>query len=434
MIILHILFILLKIIGILILALLGILLLAVLIVLFVPVRYEGEVGVKNSLASVRARGTVSWLFHLIRGRFQYKNGKLHYELRILWKKIGNGAVKEEPVKSESVEDADSAIPEEAVHLKATEIKSIDSFDNPQKSVDSDELIQSDDLDELEKSTESGKENATETLERSEDSVQPVEKNISEGLEKTEKQDDSEVGKTEINESAELESAKNAESATKEKTQAESVESIRLVKQNPDIEITEDRKSTKKDKDSDLEGKIRKTEKKNRKDKKEKSSEQKSAEKKEKKKRIRERISGIRKKIKYTFRKICDTIEQISDLKEWAEEFLTNEDHRRAFSKALKSLKKLLISLKPGSLKGKVRYGFENPYYTGKVLAGLSVLYPWYGEDFEICPEFEQACIVGRVSVKGKIRASYFARAALGLLLNKSVRRTYKDVKNILDAK
>ena len=80
--ILHILFTLLKIIGILILVILGILLLAVLTVLFVPVRYEGEVGVKNSVSSIRARGTVTWFFRLIRGRFQYKNGKLHYELRI----------------------------------------------------------------------------------------------------------------------------------------------------------------------------------------------------------------------------------------------------------------------------------------------------------------------------------------------------------------
>ena len=47
---------------------------------------------------------------------------------------------------------------------------------------------------------------------------------------------------------------------------------------------------------------------------------------------------------------------------------------------------------------------------------------------------EQTCIVGRASVKGKIRVSYFVRSGLGLLLNKSVRRTYRDVKNILDAR
>ena len=103
MMILHILFTLLKIIGILILVILGILLLAVLTVLFVPVRYEGEVGVKNSVSSIRARGTVTWFFRLIRGRFQYKNGKLHYELRILWKKLGNSTVDDKSVKNETVE-------------------------------------------------------------------------------------------------------------------------------------------------------------------------------------------------------------------------------------------------------------------------------------------------------------------------------------------
>ena len=338
MMILHILFTLLKIIGILILVILGILLLAVLTVLFVPVRYEGEVGVKNSVSSIRARGTVTWFFRLIRGRFQYKNGKLHYELRILWKKLGNSTVDDKSVKNETVE-----------------------VENPEKT-------------DLEMLAE-----LEETRDVSEKSVLSDTENVSEDLE-----------------------------------------------EQTDSEQTEERTIT--------ENSAQPKEKKNRKDKKEKSSDKKTSEKTEKGKQIWKRISGIWKKIKYTFRKICDTIEQISDRKEWAEAFLTNEDHKRAFSKALKSLKKLLISLKPGRLNGRVRYGFEDPYYTGKVLAALSVLYPWYGEAFEICPEFEQTCIVGRASVKGKIRVSYFVRSGLGLLLNKSVRRTYRDVKNILDAR
>ena len=332
MIILHILFTLLKIIGILILVILGILLLSVLIVLFVPVRYEGEVGVKNSVSSIRARGTVSWFFRLIRGRFQYKNGKLHYELRILWKKIGNSTVDDKPVKNETAEVKN---PEKTDLEMLAELE--ETRDVSEKSVLSD--------------TENVSEEQTEERTITENSAQPKD-------------------------AESISDRNNKETETESKTQAESVKG----------------------------------------------------------KQIWKRISGIWKKIKYTFRKICDTIEQISDLKEWAEAFLTNEDHKRAFSKALKSLKKLLISLKPGRLKGKVRYGFEDPYYTGKVLAALSVLYPWYGEAFEICPEFEQACIVGRAFVKGKIRVSYFVRAGLGLLLNKSVRRTYKDVKNILDAR
>nr|WP_288555211.1 hypothetical protein [uncultured Mediterraneibacter sp.] len=344
MIILHILFILLKIIGILLLVILGILFLAVLTVLFVPVRYEGEVGVKNSVSSIRARGTVTWFFRLIRGRFQYKNGKLHYELRILWKKLGNSTVDDKPVKNETAE-----------------------VKNPEKT----DLEMLAELEEMR--------DVSEDLEEQADSEQTEERTITENS-----------------------------------------------AQPKDAESISDRNNKETETDKIAESEIAKTS--------ESSSDKKISEKTEKGKQIWKRISGIWKKIKYTFRKICDTIEQISDLKEWAEAFLTNEDHKRAFSKAMKSLKKLLISLKPGRLNGKVRYGFEDPYYTGKVLAALSVLYPWYGEAFEICPEFEQACIVGRTSVKGKIRVSYFVRAGLGLLLNKSVRRTYKDVKNILDAR
>lgn len=414
MMILHILFTLLKIIGILILVILGILLLAVLTVLFVPVRYEGEVGVKNSVSSIRARGTVTWFFRLIRGRFQYKNGKLHYELRILWKKLGNSTVDDKSVKNETVE-----------------------VENPEKT-DLEMLAELEETrDVSEKSVLSDTENVSEDLEEQTDSEQTEERTITENSAQpkdAESISDRNNKETETEKIAESETAKTSESDTESKTQAESVKRSKLVKRTSDTGIEEDRKSTKKEKDSRLAEKKRKPEKKNRKDKKEKSSDKKTSEKTEKGKQIWKRISGIWKKIKYTFRKICDTIEQISDRKEWAEAFLTNEDHKRAFSKALKSLKKLLISLKPGRLNGRVRYGFEDPYYTGKVLAALSVLYPWYGEAFEICPEFEQTCIVGRASVKGKIRVSYFVRSGLGLLLNKSVRRTYRDVKNILDAR
>ena len=80
--VLHIVFMILKVIGILLLILLGILLLGVLALLFCPVRYQAR-GYRDKEQYGRKAG-VSWLFHLIGLTVWYdsKEEKSDYEIRI----------------------------------------------------------------------------------------------------------------------------------------------------------------------------------------------------------------------------------------------------------------------------------------------------------------------------------------------------------------
>lgn len=60
----------------------------------------------------------------------------------------------------------------------------------------------------------------------------------------------------------------------------------------------------------------------------------------------EKISTLFEKIKYTFRMICDKIKVVCETKEKVMDFLENEVHRTAYSKAVKELVWLKRFLKP----------------------------------------------------------------------------------------
>ncbi len=85
---LHILFLILKIIGIILAVILGILLLLACIVLFVPVCYKAEAKSEGTLEDVQVHGQISWLFGLIRAVVQLRGKTLDYSVRIAWKKLG----------------------------------------------------------------------------------------------------------------------------------------------------------------------------------------------------------------------------------------------------------------------------------------------------------------------------------------------------------
>jgi len=149
----------------------------------------------------------------------------------------------------------------------------------------------------------------------------------------------------------------------------------------------------------------------------KSSDEDSSENHEKKS-LRDKLSGIIEKIK-------DLLEK----KEKITGFITDESHVNAFRKAKKSLFILLKRLKPEKVHGKVKFGFDDPATTGKVLGGLSVFYPVFTDSLEIIPDFENQILNGNVYLKGKIRLCHFVWLGVKLILCKDVRITYRDIRN-----
>lgn len=134
------------------------------------------------------------------------------------------------------------------------------------------------------------------------------------------------------------------------------------------------------------------------------------------------------KIKCTILKVCAKIKSIWETKEKVTSFLTDDVHVEAFKIVKAEIGSLAGHLRPRRIKGFVRFGFEDPYRTGQVLAVLGILYPFYGENVEIYPDFEKKILEGDLYIKGHIRMVNLVVLLWHLFFNRYIRKTYKDYK------
>ena len=315
---LHILFLILKIIGIILAVILGLILLVICIVLFVPICYKADLHGSGNARELTVHAKVSWLFGLIKAVFALENGKTDLSVRIAWKKFGD---------SDPVEDK----AEDRVEEKP----------KPEKKV----VMQ-------EKQVIQGEEKQDDTTNRITD------KAVEDQTEKAEKSEQS------------------------AKTRPESTEKKQRKKK--------DRKE-----DSDSASKI----------------------------------EQITEKIKCTYHKFCDKINEITEKKDKITDFLTDETHKNAFLKLKNEAFHLLKKLKPKKIQGEITFGFEDPSLTGRLLAWISMIYPWIGEHTDITPDFEHRTLSGDLSIRGRLYVITPVVTAIRLILSKAVRRSFKDIRN-----
>jgi len=141
-----------------------------------------------------------------------------------------------------------------------------------------------------------------------------------------------------------------------------------------------------------------------------------------------RIAEIPGKIKSVAGGMADKIRGLSEKKDKILYFLSDEIHQTAFIKARDELFFLLRRLKPKEIQADIQYGFEDPSLTGKVLAGLSMCYPFLGDGVDIRPDFEKKIFDGHLRITGRLRVSYFVKLLWKLILSREVRMTYRHVR------
>lgn len=275
---LHILFLILKIIGIILLVILGITLTLIGVVLLVPIRYRMKTETTNGMKGLRTEAKANWLLHLISAHITYQEEELDWQVRVGWKKFQAGE-----------EDAQ------------------------------------------------------------------IDDNVS----------------NDINLSAQ-------EELTSDKVDTTSKE-ITSKKQSTDGKRSDKRTNSK------------------------------------------EKKEGCFKKIKCTIREFCDKIKNIK-------EFLMDETHIQAFLRLKKELLFFIRKIKPDKINGYLRFGLEDPYNTGRVLAALSMLYPFYGEHFEVYPEFEREIIEGDIYFKGRIHLVHLLLALGRAYFDKNIKTAYENLK------
>ncbi len=140
--------------------------------------------------------------------------------------------------------------------------------------------------------------------------------------------------------------------------------------------------------------------------------------------------SVFEKIKCTIQNICAKIKSFWKIKETVTEFPTDDVHIEAFRIVKEEVMRLAKHWHPRRIKGHVHFGFEDPYRTGQVLAFLSILYPFYGDNLEIYPDFENCVLTGDLYIKGHIRLWHLLMAIKVVFINRKVRKTYRDYKKL----
>ena len=102
--------------------------------------------------------------------------------------------------------------------------------------------------------------------------------------------------------------------------------------------------------------------------------------------------------------------------------LTDEENQKTFRLVRRQIFRLIRHLLPQTLKGTLRFGFEDPSHTGQVLAAVSPFYGVYARSFTLIPEFEEKILEGEVHIRGRIRAATVLWTVGRVFLNKNFRR------------
>lgn len=135
-----------------------------------------------------------------------------------------------------------------------------------------------------------------------------------------------------------------------------------------------------------------------------------------------------KNIQYTITQICDKIKHIVKNIKYYIKVIQSNTFKNAFSLCSGELFKLLKSIRPRKVKGKLLIGTGDPASTGQVLAIYGILYPFIGNHIDITPDFEQQIVEGELLVKGKITVFKALKMAVVIFFNKDVRRLLKLLK------
>lgn len=130
-------------------------------------------------------------------------------------------------------------------------------------------------------------------------------------------------------------------------------------------------------------------------------------------------------LKHAFYNMKQTIRKVNRL-------LTDESHKRAFTKVKTSIWQLLKILMPHRLKLNLEYSTGSPDTTAQLLGILAMFPIGYQNRWNVHPDFtaDNAYAEADFDVKGRILGFSFLKLILGLVLDKDCRKLYNEFKTM----
>lgn len=123
----------------------------------------------------------------------------------------------------------------------------------------------------------------------------------------------------------------------------------------------------------------------------------------------------------TVREICGKIRQ------WRS-FLNSPELRAALRAVLRNGKKLLRHVLPKQIRGSVHFGFDDPAFTGQVLAVISLAYPVLPRKLTVIPDFDGQFLEADVSARGRIYGIVLVKLAVQTYLQSQMKDIIKQYK------
>ena len=320
---LQILFMILKILGILLLVILGVILSVLLLVLFVPLRYQVDVTLDGK---PKGQVLVSWLLHLVTVRVSY-DGSVKALVKVLWLKLFNKTVwpEEESQSLEESEEGDATL------------LSVES-DEPDCEI------------KIEHKTQMHKNQTV--------------KNVS--SEKTYRSE--QTIKTEH---------------TKTLTDLENAKDTDVCVQNSKVELIVDK--------------------------------------------VVVFVQTIIKKVFDIYAQLCDKLDAGQEKIDLIRTFLADQENRNTIQLLWKQVKSLICHILPRKIRGRVRFGFDDPATTGQILTYVSPFYGLYAKTLKLEPVFDEKVVDGELHIKGHIRIAMLLWVVIRVFLNKNFRKLLKKL-------
>ncbi len=147
-------------------------------------------------------------------------------------------------------------------------------------------------------------------------------------------------------------------------------------------------------------------------------------------RIPEKIRNLIAKIKNFFYMLKHAFSNFKKTIRKIKRLLTDESHKRAFTKVKTSIRQLLKILMPHRLKLNLEYSTGSPDTTAQILGILAMFPIGYQNRWNVHPDFtaDNAYADADFDVKGRILGFSLLKLIFGLLLDKDCRKLYNEFK------
>lgn len=118
---------------------------------------------------------------------------------------------------------------------------------------------------------------------------------------------------------------------------------------------------------------------------------------------------------------------LKDKKAWLMDLLGNEANKRTIKRVLRQALRLLRHILPRRVCGRIRFGFDDPYTTGQILAYASPFYALYAKKLTLIPVFGESVFEGEGEASGRVRVGTAALAVACVFFDRNFRKLMKEL-------